>query len=336
MPTESRLVDPESATYQEFARLYRIAWNLRLSNRAGWNGELFSRRDSWGSASPSTGIIRLSEFDVLPFLTGQASALDRAEQSEALQTVLHEIYHLRVNIDAPLEPNAARGPESAALNEGITEHQAKEDVPFFATLAGYGELRSDRHAYPGAFEATALLLDYATSGLGDRRRLMARALDRPVVIRWDAIADAIVNKYLTNVVPDDQDHQCAARARLIAAMVHTGWRMLEQFDTVAGEIAGLHSLDRLSIALEEIRQHYRTDAATPFPAAPVNAGASQHRDERLRTATAIPAPAPLTTHAMRIAFSGVAPVSRSGFSQQQDAAYVPPDAIRVNLGHVRA
>jgi hypothetical protein len=116
MATEAEEVDSASPTYQEFARLYRIARAMRPSDLDRWNGELRAHTDDlWGSVNPTTGTITLNQEQVLRYLTGSPSQTDRAEQAQALQTVLHETYHQRVAIDA---------------------------------RAGYSKLATDSHAYP--------------------------------------------------------------------------------------------------------------------------------------------------------------------------------------------
>src|SRR6266511_3726873 len=53
MPAYER-IDPSSAEYQEFARLYQFAQQIRPSARDGWNGELYARHDKiWGSVRTS-------------------------------------------------------------------------------------------------------------------------------------------------------------------------------------------------------------------------------------------------------------------------------------------
>jgi len=265
-------IDRRSPAYQEFARLYRIARAMRPSSRDGWNGELYSRGDDvWGSVNPRSGAISLNDRQVLPYLTGRESQTDRAEQTQALQTVLHEAYHQRVETDAPHEPNAFRGYESKALDEGLTEYQARRDVTPFARRAGYGRLVSDRHAYPGAYEATSELLDYAASDPSDRDLLAQRALDQPVVMRWDPIADEIVRNKLCGVVPSDPHHQQVARAVLVTAMAHRGWHGLQDFDKVAGELAARHTTARLDNAINDISRHHRDNPHEVYPASPPNA-----------------------------------------------------------------
>ncbi len=326
MATSFRRVDPASLEYGEFARLYGIAKAMRPSSRDGWNGELYARDDRvWGSVNPMSGAISLNQTTVLPYLTGRASAENADEQAQALQTVLHETFHQRVETDAATEPNAFRGPASKALDEGLTEYQAGSDVTAFAELAGYGALESDEHAYPGAHEATTQLLDYSVGRDGDRDTLAQRALDQPVVMRWDAIAGEIVKNKLTDVVPDDPRHQQAARAVLIRAMVHSGWQGLEDGDRVEGQWAAYHSRLRLDAAIQDISQHYAAAPAEPYPAAPPNPAAAAERgvepsstaqviqpnapDQHGRRVEPSSSQEPSIDPAMRAALSGTAPAA---------------------------
>ena len=67
----------------------------------------------------------------------------------------------RTEIDAPKEPNAVRGRQSAALDEGLTERIATDDFRVFAQRCGYEGLTLDGHQYEGAVEAVDRLVDYA-------------------------------------------------------------------------------------------------------------------------------------------------------------------------------
>ncbi len=229
--TERLPVEPRSPVYQEFSRLYGIAHAMRppvRRNGGGWNGELFAHTGAWGSVHPKTGAMSLHHERVLPYLTGTQSMTSPGKQAQALQTVLHEYYHQRVEIDAPREPNAVRSRESKALDEGLTDYQAKKDVDAFADRAGYGDVVSDDHAYRAAYEASAQMLAYAAPDPQRRDLLAQRALDQPVVMRWDAVGDEIVHSRLDGVVPRDPQHQQAARAALVHAMAHPGWQFLEE------------------------------------------------------------------------------------------------------------
>lgn len=305
MAPEIRRIDPASPVYQEFARLYTVARGIRPSGLDRWNGELLASDDDfWGSANPKTGTITVSQHRVLPYLTGSRSSAHPGWQAQALQTVLHEAYHQRVPVDAPNESNAFRGYESKALDEGLTEYQAANDVAVLADRAGYGQLMSSGHAYLGAYEATVQLLDFAAHPGGDRDRLAQRALDQPVVMRWDTIADEIVQNRLRNVVPPDPGHQKVARAVLVKAMAHPTWDSLHQRDEIAGRIAAHHTKLALDSAIARLHQHYRADPAPAFPTAPTEPATDVDLD-RTRTAHQP------TNSEMHAAFSGQAPASHA-------------------------
>lgn len=111
------LVDRESETYKEFARLYQVARQMRPSDVDRWNGDLYAHDEGkWGGFITKTGAMRLSQEYVLDHL-GPESGTDPRMQAQALATVLHESKHARTEIDAPDEPNAVRRRESFTLDE---------------------------------------------------------------------------------------------------------------------------------------------------------------------------------------------------------------------------
>ena len=208
---------------------------------------------------------------VLPYLTGTQSKTSAAQQIQALQTVLHECYHQRVETDAPNEPNAVRTRESKALDEGLTEYQAKRDVGPFAQHAGYGCMVSNRYEYPAAYQATAQLLAYAAPNPRDRDQLTQRLLDQRLVMRWDAVADEIVRSRLGGVVPPDPQHQRAARAALVRAMAHPNWQHLEKArEEKSGHNVAEYTRERLDAAIQDIGRHYSDLPSKPYPAEPLN------------------------------------------------------------------
>src|SRR5258705_3840060 len=99
-------IEPSSAVYQEVARLYQIARQLRPSGLDRWNGELYARFDDKWGALGRDGTMRLNQDLVLRHLTGGQLSDDPELQGQALATVLHESYHSRVEFDAAIEPNA--------------------------------------------------------------------------------------------------------------------------------------------------------------------------------------------------------------------------------------
>jgi hypothetical protein len=153
--------------------------------------------------------MRLSQDLVLRYLTGARDGKDPQAQAQALATVLHESYHSRVEFDAPAEPNAIRKPQSLGLDEGLTELQTVADFDEFAERAGYDGLVLETPEYAGAIEAAGELLSYAATSEAERALLAASALDAPVMMRWDVVADEIVRTRLGDVVPHDSQHQQA-------------------------------------------------------------------------------------------------------------------------------
>jgi hypothetical protein len=187
-------IEPSSALYQEFARLHRIAQEMHPGTMDRWNGELYARTDDkWGGLAPD-GSMRLNQDLVLEHLTGGALGDDPARQAQALATVLHESKHTRVPIDAEDEPNAVRRPETMGLDEALTELSTMEDFEEFVQRAGYDGLPQPEPEYEGAVHAGNELLNRATTSKAARSKLLRSALDEPVVMRWDAIADHIVRK----------------------------------------------------------------------------------------------------------------------------------------------
>jgi hypothetical protein len=319
MDSRFQQIDRTSPLYREFARLHRIAREMRPSSVDRWNGELYARSDGMlGGFDPRSRSIRLSQDQVLAYLTGSTDPVQAPEQAQALATVLHELYHARNEVDALNEPTAVRTPESRALDEGLIERAAINDFPAFAKQAGYHGLRLDEHAYHGAVEATDRLVAYAAQP-ARRPALIAAMLDRPTVMRWDAVADEIVRNRLGDVVPQDAMHQQYARAELVNAMAHAGWNGLDgRPSQSAGEIVGADAVTRLDAAVERIRVHYRDSPGVPYPAVAPNRSAPLGLDgEQARPASVMPAAAGRQAHAaqpavdpaMRLALGGQPPPS---------------------------
>lgn len=62
MQTGDRLVSRDSPAYREFARLHRIARELRNCPVDRWNGDLYAiEPGQWGGFDPKTGGIRLAD-----------------------------------------------------------------------------------------------------------------------------------------------------------------------------------------------------------------------------------------------------------------------------------
>ncbi|MET7281544.1 hypothetical protein ABZS29_25135 [Kribbella sp. NPDC005582] len=262
-------VDPSSEEYRRFVRLYEAARRTRPAELDRWNGELYEivgEGGRWGSLQVD-GSLQLSRELVLDKLGPDAAP---QEQAQALTTILHEAYHARVEINAVDEPNAVLSERSKALDEGLTEWVAVDDASAFAALAGYDDLPDPAPEYPHAHHATAELLEYAAGPEG-ARDLAIRALDQPVVMRWDAIADELVKNRLSDIVPADAEHQQAARAELINSMAHAGWTKLHKSTLEsAGQVAAKDSTAALDAAAQRIREHYATNTAAPYASSTPN------------------------------------------------------------------
>ncbi len=281
-------VERSSALYQEFSRLYRIAQELHPGGDDRWNGDLYARTDDkWGGMLPD-GTMRLNQTLVLDHLTGEVGD-DREGQAQALATVLHESKHARAGIDAEHEPNAVRRRESFGLNEGLTELATGEDFAEFTQRAGYDGLPQPEPEYPGAVRAAGELLDRATSSEQERSQLLHSAIDQPVVMGWDTVADNIVRNELADVVPPDPAHQQAARAHLVNRMAIGEWDGVQNRPGRGPMTADLTraGVDR---AVGQLREHYQNNPGEPYPAKVPNPAAAIStdvgNDEQARTVSA--------------------------------------------------
>jgi hypothetical protein len=255
--------------------------------------------------------MRLSQDLVLRYLTGARDGMDPEAQAQALATVLHESYHSRVEFDAPAEPNAVRKPQSLGLDEGLTELQTAADFDEFAERAGYGGLVLETPEYAGAIEAAGELLSYAATSEAERVLLAASALDAPVMMRWDVVADEIVRTRLGDAVPHDSQHQQAARARLVSAMAVTGWDGV-QFRREAGAVVAEDTRASLDHAIRQIREHYQSSPGRPYPSvAPNPTAVSRGVGPNAEQARAI---------------------TSTGRKEQVDLAKFPPPAASARVG----
>jgi len=265
MDSGDQLVPRESAVYREFVRLYRVARRIRPTSVDRWNGALYATsRGVWGSASPTTGAIRLSAQHVLPYLTGRTSHTHPGEQAEALATVLHEATHTGMNLKAQSEPNAVYSEHSAGLTEGVAELRVMADFDAFADLAGYQELVLPRPQYPGAHAASDRLLDQAAGLNVNRKALLNRLIAGPAVMHFDALADGVVRNRLWDVVPHHPTHQHTVRAALIQPMIHLAWPKLPDHSAPLGARIADEIRSDLNAKVDEIRRHYRLGGAGPF------------------------------------------------------------------------
>jgi hypothetical protein len=280
---------PESSpAYQVFRRLYELAHELRPGSVDLWNGELYARTDDkWGGLAPN-GAMRLSRDKVLRHLENPGAS-SRKDLADALATILHESYHARSSLDAPDQPNAVRGPETRGLDEGFTELVTVMDFDSFAKAATDGKLILESHEYAGAVAATRKLLEYATDSQDDKLRLLDRAFDQPAAMRWDVIADHLVQHRLSDVVPPDARHQQAARAHLISAMAIPDWNGIGNRGQDAGELLGADVISGLDRATARLREHYTMRPDQPIAAMVPNPQALRLVDgERPRAMAAPP------------------------------------------------
>jgi hypothetical protein len=278
-------IDPESPVYQEVERLYRIAHEVRPGGLDRWNGELYSRTDDKYGGLTRDGTLRLNERLVLDQLTGGEGTDNPVWQGQALATVLHESLHARVEMDAKNEPNALRAPHSIGLDEGLTELATMEDYDEFVRRAGYENTQMPNPEYPGAVHAAGELLDRASSSGAERSELLNKALDQPVMMRWDTIADNIVKNELADAVPPDAEHQQAARAHIVNQMAVGEWAVVHDLDGLGPTTAELTN-EAVDNGVAQIREHYQNTpdepfpARTPNPAAEVTAQAAQQPEQQ--------------------------------------------------------
>ncbi|WP_328326319.1 pentapeptide repeat-containing protein [Kribbella sp. NBC_00382] len=270
------LVARDSAVYQEFARLYQLARDLRPTGTDRWSGNLYATPGgSWGGYNPSTGDIRLSGPLVLRHLVDPSSTAQ--ERAEAIATVLHEATHAGMAVDAPNEPNAVRTEHSIGAIEGFAELRTMSDFDLYAAQAGYPELKLRKPQYPGAFAAMDSLAEQASGPAKDRDAFIAEGTRGPGVMHFDQLADGVVRNRLAEVVPFHEEHRRAVRAALIGAMLHRGWPVLKHMPaetgvTIAGEIR-----QKLNSKVDEIRRHYRASPGEVFPVDAPNAQVGRER-----------------------------------------------------------
>jgi hypothetical protein len=265
-------IDPESPVYQEVARLYRIAQEIRPGGLDRWNGELYSRTDDKYGGLTRDGTFRLSQTLVLDQLTGGEGTGDPVRQGQAVATVLHESLHARVEMDAKSEPNALRKPQSIGLDEGLTELATMADYEQFAQLAGYEDIQTPDPEYPGAVHAAGELLDRASTSDTERADLLTAAIDQPVMMRWDAIADNIVRNELGDTVPPGAEHQQAARAHLVNQMAVDEWAAVHDLNGLGPTTAQLTN-EAIDNGVTQIREHYQNTPDEPYPARTPNPAA---------------------------------------------------------------
>jgi hypothetical protein len=281
-----RLVPRDSAVYQEFARLHRLARSMRPTSVDRWNGELYATETRrLGGFDPKTGRIRLSDDRVLRHLTGSRSESHADEQAQALATVLHESTHAGMETDAPTEPNAVRGLHSQGAMEGVAELRAMNDFVPFAVSAGYNGLRLPPPARAGAYAAMDSLVTQASGPAKGRYALITEAVQGAGVMHFDQLADGVVRNRLAEVVPDRAEDRQAVRAALIPTMTHNHWPTLPDVSAETGLAVAEDIRRHLNAKVDEIRHHYQANPHQPFPADSPN-------QEAVRLAADSQAPSP--------------------------------------------
>lgn len=284
---DKELVPKDSPLYQEFQRLYNHAREMRPSTVDRWNGDLYATdsTEQFGALA-RTNEINLSRPLVLDHLTGTTEGADKAAQAQALATVLHESLHARAEIDDPGNPDAVRKSQSVALDEGLTEYQAIEDFEAFAERTGYEGLAVPEPQYQSAHDATSRVLNYAAENENARSDLVDRALDAPVSMRWNTIADEVVRTRLDGVVPNEPHHQQAARAEITTALADNSWQMLQKAPPGMGDGPARESIERVDRAVGRIEQHYQQSPDRPYGSAPEAEAGQSLEGEQQRVAEA--------------------------------------------------
>ncbi|MDX6283475.1 MAG: hypothetical protein QOH03_4546 [Kribbellaceae bacterium] len=273
-----RLVPRDSAVYQEFSRLYRLARAQRPTSIDRWNGHLYATdSDRLGAFDPRTCDIRLSADRTLRHLTGSSSLTNPSDQAQALATVLHEATHAGMATDAPDEPNAVRSRHSLGLMEGFAEVRALQDFTAFAERAGYPGLDLPTPTYPGAYAATQGLLHQVSGPAKDRLAIIDEATLGPGVMHFDQLADGVVRNRLAEVVPFQEEHRRQVRAALIGAMAHRAWPMLKDLSAETGRTVAEEIRQKLNSKVDEIRGHYVATRGEVFPVESPNAQVGRER-----------------------------------------------------------
>jgi hypothetical protein len=167
------------------------------------------------------------------------------------------------------------------------------------------------------------LVDYA-AGPDRQDELLRAMLDKPVVMRWDVVADEIVQNRLGDVIPQDPQHQQAARAELVHVMAHDGWVGVQHRSADRGRLVASDTEATLNAAVNRIRQHYNHNPGRSYPSVAPNQGAESHlKGEQARAPkghSQLPPPDPrtyvahppspqITDPALRAAVIGQAPAA---------------------------
>ena len=242
-----RRVRRETPEYAEFARLHRLASTLVPGGRSGWNGELYTfDHGPWGGYDTETGRMLMSRLLVLD----QLDAPPSPGRSEALATIYHETIHACAD-PATDHPNGVYTRATLVLDEALVERRTVNDLAVFAHRAGYRDVSSGAVEYSAAVAAADHLLEYA-AGRGGADDLDRDALDGPVPLQWDAIAGAVLDRHLPDVVPPWRE--TSARWSVIKALTDAPWEDLHERPMSAGTVLAGSVLHQVEEALADLRR----------------------------------------------------------------------------------
>lgn len=245
-----RRVRRETPEYAEFARLHRLACTLVPGGSSGWNGELYTfDHGPWGGYDTESGRMLMSRTLVLDQLDAPATLA----QAEALATIYHESIHACAD-PATDHPNGVFTRATLVLDEALVERRTASDLAVFAHRAGYPGVSSGAVEYSAAVAAADHILEYA-AGFEGADQLNRDALSGPIPLQWDAIAGAVLDTHLPDVVPPWQD--TSARSSVITAMTGSPWDDLHERPVSAGTVLAGSVLGRVEDALAEIRRQPR-------------------------------------------------------------------------------
>ena len=245
-----RRVRRETPEYAEFARLHRLACTLVPGGSSGWNGELYTfDHGPWGGYDTESGRMLMSRTLVLDQLDAPATLA----QAQALATIYHESIHACADPTTD-HPNGVFTRATLVLDEALVERRTVGDVGLFAHRAGYRGIGAASVEYSAAVAAADHILEYA-AGPDGADALNRDALGGPVPLQWDAIAGAVLDTHLPNVVPPWQE--ISARSSIITAMTESPWDDLHERPVSAGTVLAGSVLARVDDALRELRRQPR-------------------------------------------------------------------------------
>lgn len=255
-----RRVRRETPEYAEFARLHRLACTMVPGGSSGWNGDLYTfDRGPWGGYDTETGRMLMSRSLVLDHLSSSAPASSApassapASSAEALATIYHESVHACAD-PVTDHPNGVFTRATLVLDEALVERRTAADLAVFAHRAGYPGITSGTVEYSSAVAAADHILEYAAGPEG-ADALNRDALNGPVPLQWDTIADAVLDRHLPDTVPPWQE--VSARSSLITALTGAAWDDLHDRPVSAGTVVAGSALSQVETALAELRRQPR-------------------------------------------------------------------------------